>query len=206
MENPWTENIIVADADYIDRVAFNLIVNFERMLERPIPPADMSHWVECVALDGGMRQRQEAGADADRQETTVVLLHNKESDHLENFRPSHYATELNGQAFSSPLGEFTFHAFSSEGMASKEDFLADTLLTIGSQKAVRRLMVVTDDAIYNKVRATVKTIDETDDTKRITVFSMQPQAGGPFRQELLGFSLMAALGIRGEEIEEKTKK
>ena len=200
MENPWTENIILADADYIDQVAFNLIVNFERMLERPIPPADMSRWVECIALDGGMRQKQEAAADANGQETTVVLLHNKESDHLENFRPSVYATELNGQAFRSPLGEFTFHAFSSEGMASKEDFLTDTLLTIGSQKEVHRLMVIADDLIYNKVRETVKKIDDTDDTKRITVFSMQPQTGGPFRQELLGYSLIAAMGIRGEEI------
>ena len=27
-----SENIIIADADYVDSVAFNLIVNFERML------------------------------------------------------------------------------------------------------------------------------------------------------------------------------
>lgn len=27
-----SENIIIADADYADRVAFDLIVNFERML------------------------------------------------------------------------------------------------------------------------------------------------------------------------------
>ena len=25
----WSENVIIADADYIDRVAFDLIVNFE---------------------------------------------------------------------------------------------------------------------------------------------------------------------------------
>ena len=37
----WGENVIIADADYIDRVAFNLIVNFERMIGRHIPKADM---------------------------------------------------------------------------------------------------------------------------------------------------------------------
>jgi hypothetical protein len=30
---------------------------------------------------------------------------------------------------------------------------------------------------------------------------MTPQAGGRFQQEILGYSLMAALGIRGEELE-----
>ena len=35
----WSENVIIADADYIDRVAFDLIVNFERMINRRIHPA-----------------------------------------------------------------------------------------------------------------------------------------------------------------------
>ena len=37
----WSENVIIADADYIDKVAFDLIVNFERMINRRIQPADM---------------------------------------------------------------------------------------------------------------------------------------------------------------------
>ena len=51
----WSENVILADADYIDKVAFNLIVNFERMLGRRIPQADMARWIDCVALDGDWR-------------------------------------------------------------------------------------------------------------------------------------------------------
>lgn len=49
----WSENVIVVDAEYVDRVAFNLIVNFERMLGRKIPAADMARWMDCLALDGG---------------------------------------------------------------------------------------------------------------------------------------------------------
>ena len=29
----WSENVILVDADYVDKVAFNLIVNFERMID-----------------------------------------------------------------------------------------------------------------------------------------------------------------------------
>ena len=45
-----SENIIIADADYVDSVAFNLIVNFERMIGRAIPKADLSQWAVCVAV------------------------------------------------------------------------------------------------------------------------------------------------------------
>ena len=55
-----------------------------------------------------------------------------------------------------------------------------------------------DSIIYNKVREALRHV--SDEEKRITVFSMQPMTGGNFRQEILGYSLMAALGIRGDEI------
>ena len=51
----WSEIVILVDAEYVDKVAFDLIVNFERMLGRRIPQADMAQWLECIALDGGLR-------------------------------------------------------------------------------------------------------------------------------------------------------
>ena len=82
----WCENVIIADADYIDKVAFDLIVNFERMLERRIPQADMARWIDCVALDGGLREGD--------NRTQVVLIHDKKNLKLDNFRPCDYADEL----------------------------------------------------------------------------------------------------------------
>ena len=46
----WSRNVILVDGDYVDSVAFNLIVNFERMLGRRIPKADTA-WLstaECA--------------------------------------------------------------------------------------------------------------------------------------------------------------
>lgn len=48
----WSGTVILADADFMDRVAFDLTVNFERMIERRIPKGDMSLWAVCAALDG----------------------------------------------------------------------------------------------------------------------------------------------------------
>lgn len=36
-EVKWSENVIIADADYVGNVAFDLIVNFERMIGRSFP-------------------------------------------------------------------------------------------------------------------------------------------------------------------------
>ena len=192
----WSKNVILVDADYVDKVAFNLIVNFERMLGRRIPQADFAKWIDCVALDGGIR--------AGEEETQVILLHDKQREAMENFTPGHYEEELTGKAFKDHLGEFLINAYPTEDIVGSEQQFIDTLQLICSQKEVERVMVIpnAEDAyIYNKVRESLR---KTDDDKHITVFAMQPMAGGNFRQEILGYSLMAALGIRSDEINSKT--
>ena len=188
----WSENVIVVDADYVDSVAFNLIVNFERMIGRHIPPADMARWVECVALDGGLRQGD--------HETQVVLLHAKGKQAMENFTPADYSTQLDGKAFKGNLGEFVFGAYPVESLVSKEEFLVDVVSLVCNQKEVKRVMVVPDvDKCYDMLRHALRHVD---DDKRVTLFAMQPLTGGNFRQEILGYSLMSALGIKADEIKE----
>ena len=190
-ETRWSENVILVDADYVDKVAFNLIVNFERMLGRRIPQADIARWIDCVALDGGIREGE--------HETQVVLIHQKGKLGLENFVPSAYK-ELDGKAFKDHLGEFAINAYPIEQIAG-EDFFTEVLSLVTAQKEVKRVMVIPnleEDTIYNKVREALRQVD--DEEKRVTLFAMQPLPGGNYRQEILGYSLMAALGIRADEI------
>ena len=196
-ETKWSENVMLVDADYVDKVAFNLIVNFERMLGRRIPKADLAKWVDCVALDGGLR--------AGGHETLVVLAHRKDKAQLDNFAPGNYADELDGKAFKDHLGEFVISAIPIEAIADSEDYLTEALRLVTAQKEVKRVMVIPnaeDPYIYNKVREALNRVD--DDEKRITVFAMEPKPGGNFRQEILGYSLMAALGITSDEINSKS--
>ena len=195
----WSEIVILVDAAYVDKVAFDLIVNFERMLGRRIPQADTAQWLECIALDGGLRPidrgaKQEASGERTVQ---VVLLHDKKQQQLDNFLPGRFA-DLDGKAFSGQLGEFLISCVQVEEMVTKDDLYIDSLQIIANAAEVQRLMVVADsDRIYNKVREALR---QADPDKHITVFTMQPMTSGTFRQELLGYSLMAALGIKAEEI------
>ena len=191
----WSENVIIADADYIDRVAFDLTVNFERMINRRIQPADMAQWAVCIALDGGLREGE--------HETQVVLIHDKKSLAMTNFRPSNYEKDLNAQAFKDDkLGEFIFASYpTEEKMVGKDEFLIEVARTVCNTKEVKRVMVIPnseDGDAYDQLRDMLRKVE--DDDKRITLFAMQPMPGGNFRQEILGYSLMNALGISAKEI------
>ena len=192
----WCKNVILVDADYVDKVAFDLIVNFERMLGRRIPQADMAHWLECVALDGGIRPEKQEGSSASTQ---VVLLHGKGKEQMENFNPNTF-TELDGKAFKSELGEFLISCVPVEELTTMDDLFCDSLQIISNAKEVERLMVIPNaEQIYNKVREGLR---HANPDAHITIFSMQPMTGGNFRQEILGYSLMAALGIKSAELTE----
>lgn len=191
-EAQWSENIIIADADYVDSVTFDLIVNFERMIGRRIPAADLARWIDCVALDGGIREGE--------HQTQVVLIHRKDKKGMENFMPSDYESDLYGKAFKDHLGEFTLSSLPIEEIVDETDFLMEIVQAACEQPNVKRVMIVPNfekDGLYDRMR---HVLQQVDDDKRITVFAMQPLSGGNFRQEILGYSLMNALGIKSEEI------
>ena len=161
------------------------------MLGRSTPPADMERRIDGIVLDGGVREGN--------NEVQVIFVHERATSSLENFSPSSLADELDGKAFKDHLGEFTLSAIAVENsLVDKEHLFCDSLMHVCSQPEVKRVMVIPNgEAYYDGVRRALK---NADDEKRITVFAMQPMAGGNFRQEILGYSLMNALGIKGEEI------
>ena len=191
MEN-WSENIIIIDADYVDGVAFDLIVNFERIIGRHIPNADMARWLDCIALDGGIREGE--------HETQVIFIHGKDSDKMKNFQPGNFTEELDGKAFKDQLGEFMLSSYPVEEVTSKADFIIDILKTAANHKDVKRIMVISNCDNGEMPQLIRTALRDADDEKRITVFAMQPVAGGNYRQEILGYSLMAALGIKSNEV------
>lgn len=192
----WSRNVILVDGDYVDSVAFDLIVNFERMIGRRIPKADTARWIDCIALDGGMREERDAGG-----ETQVIFIHSKEHKQLDNFSPANYETELNARAFKDSLGEFIISSYPVEDVVKHDDFFLDVFKTVVNHKDVHRVMVVPNAEhapLWDALRHAMRDID--DEEKRVTLFAMQPLDGGNFKQEILGYSLMNALGIRADEI------
>ncbi len=186
----WSENVILVDGDYVDKVAFNLIVNFERMIGRRIPKADTARWIDCIALDGGLREGPNS--------VQVVFVHSAGTAAMDNFAPGDYASELDGKAFSDHLGEFLISSVRAEAPVSVAGLFVESAEVVCAAKEVKRVMLIPNaEEYYDTLRNALRRVD---DEKRVTVFAMEPMAGGNFRQEILGYSLMSALGIRADEI------
>ena len=112
-------------------------------------------------------------------------------------QPADFSADLDGKAFHDNLGEFTLHSFPVEPVVSTADFFVQSLEALGNAAAVRRLMVVADmDAYGDRVRRAVAAFEGKD----VTLFAMEPLSGRGFQQEILGYSLMNALGIRADEL------
>lgn len=188
-ETKWAPTVVLVDADYLDSVAQDLRVNFGRMLNREIAEGDLCHWLDCVALDGGLRP--------EKNEVQVHFLHTKEKTALDCFKPSRFEEDLNGLSFDDNLGYFSLFAFPVENVVSADEFFLQSLTMLADAKEVKRLLVVGDMRAYGEA---VKEICVQTDGKEITVFAMEPQTGKGFRQEILGYSLMAALGISADEL------
>ena len=196
---------LLVDADYVERVAFDLIVNFERMLGRRIPPAPLGDWLDYVALDGGLQPGD--------NEIRVYLVHRPEQERLQHFTPAHFADELNGKAFTDQLGEFAMTALAVEPVVDHDDLLVEVFEQMLKEPDAERVMLVADldgftpesTRLASRIKPLCAPPPKRDDgvapgRKDITLFTMQPTAGRGFAQELLGYSLMAALGITAEEV------
>lgn len=106
--------------------------------------------------------------------------------------------ELNGVAFQSPYGEYSFASVPSEGMVSREDLFLDLLSIVADSADVKRMIVVSFNEEYGK-----KVSDALHEVKgkEIIQFRMnEPEVQVEYKWDMLAFPVMQALGIRAEEL------
>ncbi len=203
-----SQHIFLIDTAYAERVVFDLTVNFERMLGRRIPPADLPRWLDCLALDGGIRP-----GDNDLR---AYFLHDKAQTEWRYFTPARFADDLSGKAFRDNLGEFSLQALAIEPLVSGEDLFVQSFEALLLDREVESIMLVADfegqteesRSLLSRVKHLCHTPPQPEEgeplpPKSITLFAMQPLAGRGFQTEILGYSLMAALGVEGRELAEE---
>lgn len=197
-EIKFEENVILMDAAYIDKVTGNLIAHFSKIIDRTLPNADLSLFLEAVSLDAGIRPEEDKEV-ADRI-IQVIIVYDRESKKLINIMPQDVEKSLNNVAFKSKLGEFTLNAFNPQDMADKEKLFIETLKLLVDSKEVKHLMVVGDEQRY--VEEVYKLLEDNKQKERVTVFGMNPpKQEQNVNWEMLGFAVLRALGIKSEELQ-----
>ena len=129
-----SETVVLIDAAFLNFVITDIKNYFEKTLQRSLQEIDLSLFTSYLTLDAGINEG--------KNEVQFLFVYDKESRHLQHCQPSDLQEELNGVAFRSPYGEFSFAGVSSEGMVSREDLFMDLLSVVSDSVDVLRMIVV----------------------------------------------------------------
>ena len=190
-ELKFAEKVIMIDASYINKVTGDLSQHFSQMIGRELPKADLSIFLECVAMDAAIQPGENV--------LQVLLVYDKEHAKMDAFNPSDLKKELNDVAFKSQLGEFQLNTFEPSDMADRETFFLEAVKLVADAKEVKHLVVIPSETEYGDKLPEI--FDKVDGKESIHVLGMNPlDASDKFRWEMMGYAVLQALGIRSDEI------
>ena len=185
-----SETVVLIDAAFLNFVITDMKGYFEKTLQRSLQEIDLSMLTTYLTLDAGITEG--------KNEVQFLFVYDKDSSHLVHCHPSDLEKELNGVAFQSPYGEYSFASVPSEGMVSREELFLDLLAIVSDSADVKRMIVVSFNEEYGK-----KVTDALHEVKgkEIIQFRMnEPEASVEYKRDMLAFPVMQALGIRADEL------
>lgn len=194
----FAENVILVDVSYFNDVVKDLKRYFEMQLGRQLQDIYVEEWASFLALDAGVRDK---GNDIQ-----VLFVHDEQTNELLHCDPADLKKDLNGVGFTNPLGELSFTSVSSEGLVSRANLYLDLLAIALNSADVKRLMLVPFFSDYGaKLLELLKEdLNDADAEKdsEVYLFTMdKPAAPLTCKWDLLGYSLIRALGIKAEELQ-----
>lgn len=199
---------ILVDADFIDGLVFELTVNFERMLERRVDKLDLVRWADYLMLDAQndlgpieAAPQQPHSPHSPHNSAQVIFLYSYGKEKLKNCLPASLPAGLNGQATQTRIAEYLFAANEvAPKVTTMGGLFGESMGVLLRDKQCPRLLLVGDaDAYGDRIRQELRL---SPDTSKVLLFSTGQIPGFHCRQEMLSYSLMAAMGIRGEELAE----
>ena len=191
-----SETVVLIDAAFLNFVITDMKRYFEETLQRSLQEIDLSMLTTYLTLDAGIAEG--------KNEVQFLFVYDKESGNLahcrrsSDLRPSDLEKELNGVAFQSPYGEYSFASVPSEGMVSREDLFLDLLSIVADSADVKKMILVSFNEEYGK-----KVTDALNEVqgKEIVQFRMnEPDTPVAYKWDMLAFPVMQALGIRADEL------
>ncbi|WP_308746381.1 DUF6621 family protein [uncultured Bacteroides sp.] len=185
-----SETVVLIDAAFLNFVITDMKGYFEKTLQRSLQEIDLSILTTCLTLDAGITEG--------KNEVQFLFVYDKESGRLVHCQPSDLEKELNGVAFQSPYGEYSFASVPSEGMVSREDLFLDLLSIVADSADVKRMIVISFNEEYGK-----KVTDALSEIKgkEVIQFRMdEPDVPLAYKWDMLAFPIMQALGIKADEL------
>ena len=184
------EAVVLIDAAFLNFVITDIKGYFEKTLHRSLQEIDLSKLTTYMTLDAGITEG--------KNEVQFLFVYDKESSRLQYCQPSDLQEELNGVAFQSPYGEYSFASVPSEGMVSREDLFLDLLSIVSDSADVKRIIVISFNEEYGK--KVTDALREVKDKDIIQFRMNEPEFPVDYKWDILAFPVMQALGIKAEEL------
>ncbi|WP_195654930.1 DUF6621 family protein [Bacteroides sp. 1001136B_160425_E2] len=185
-----SETVVLIDAAFLNFVITDIKGYFEKTLHRSLQEIDLSKLTTYITLDAGITEG--------KNEVQFLFVYDKESSRLQYCQPSDLQEELNGVAFQSPYGEYSFASVPSEGMVSREDLFLDLLSIVSDSADVKRIIVISFNEEYGK--KVTDALREVKDKDIIQFRMNEPEFPVDYKWDILAFPVMQALGIKAEEL------
>lgn len=185
-----SETVVLIDATFLNFVITDIKGYFEKTLHRSLQEIDLSKLTTYMTLDAGITEG--------KNEVQFLFVYDKESSRLQYCQPSDLQEELNGVAFQSPYGEYSFASVPSEGMVSREDLFLDLLSIVSDSADVKRIIVISFNEEYGK--KVTDALREVKDKDIIQFRMNEPEFPVDYKWDILAFPVMQALGIKAEEL------
>lgn len=185
-----SEIVVLIDAAFLNFVITDMKGYFEKTLQRSLQEIDLSVLTTYLTLDAGVKEG--------KNEVQFLFVYDKQSSSLAFCHPSDLEKELNGVAFQSPFGEYSFASVPSEGMVSRENLFVDMLTIVADSADVKKMIVVSFNEEYGE-RVT-DTLSEVKGKEVIQFRMNEPESPVDYHWDMLAFPVMQALGIRADEL------
>ena len=191
----FTNAVILIDVPFLSNVITVLKKHFEETLGRALQEVDMSLLVQSIAFDMGLNTEVP-------QEIQVLLIYDEMSSKLPYCIPSDLKYQLNEVAFRAMAGEFSFFSFQPEGFTSTRELFTESVRILSEAKEVKQLCLVAP--IDDKDQEILKAFEKRPVEQELTILDMvtaeQTLPNLSVAKKLLGYVVMEALGIRGNEV------
>lgn len=189
-EIKFSETVVLIDAAFLNFVITDMKGYFENALQRSLQEIDLSVLSTYLTLDAGITEG--------KNDVQFLFIYDKDSDQLRHCQPSDLKKELNGVAFQSPYGEYSFATVSSEEMVSRENLFLDLLSIVSDSDDVKKMVIISFNEEYgDKVAHALHEVKG----KEVIQFCMnEPEIPVEYQWDMLAFPIMQAFGIKAEEL------
>lgn len=177
--------MILVDAGTLNHEAFDVAVNFERMLNRPLPAMDVAKWLHAAACDGRFEVSDE--------EILALFLR---GEGCGDFRSLSFANAPDGGNGFDCAGMHYRLEFKDCAGGVGHTFVETLRRLLGGSNELRAMVCLPGEDIAQYVGG----ILGRNPRVRSTLLAMDSVRGGGFAQEYLSSSISYALGVTDGEI------